>query len=193
MEIWKDIQGYEGLYQVSNMGRIKSLPRIVERNGQKMRLKATVLRPQKCTNGYLFVCLSNRGEVKQFLIHRLVANAFIPNGNGEINHIDENKANNALYNLEWLSHSENIRHGTCIERSKRNHNQRGCNNPMYGRTGSKSPQAKRIIQCDMDGKPIASYDSIIEAAQAMERNAQSISNALKGRTKHCKHFIWKYE
>ena len=190
METWKDIQGYEGLYQVSDLGRVRSQKRIVKRSGKTMTLQGTMLKPQKCTNGYLCVTLSKDGDTRQFLIHRLVAKTFMPIGIGEVNHIDENKENNTLSNLEWLSHKANINHGTCIERRTKNSDFSGLNNPMFGRSRSQSPRAKGIAQMDMNGNIVARYACIIDAAEAMNCSVSSIRNALKGRTSHCRNFKW---
>lgn len=107
-EEWKAIAGYEEVYEISNLGRVKSLKYGKER----------ILKPKKC-RGYLFVNLCRNGKVKKFLVHRLVGTAFIPNTMGftEINHIDENKANNVVSNIEWVSRSYNMHYGTRTKRA----------------------------------------------------------------------------
>ena len=109
MEVWKDIKGYEGRYQVSNNGRVKSLP-INEKYCK--RTDEIILKPFMCGSGYQEVILKINGQRKPKLIHRLVADAFIPNPTNkkEVNHKDGNKFNNDYTNLEWVSSSENIRH-----------------------------------------------------------------------------------
>lgn len=108
-EIWKDIVGYEGLYQVSNLGRVKSLPKY-DRKGRfhSERIKA----PANNGTGYLVVNLKHDGKQQMRTVHRLVAEVFLPNDNTslEINHIDGDKSNNCVNNLEWCTRSENIRH-----------------------------------------------------------------------------------
>lgn len=101
-EIWKDIEGYEGLYQVSTLGRVKN-----SRSGK-------VLKVGKQINGYLQVSLYKNGKSKRYYMHRLVAQAFIPNPQNkpQVNHIDENKENNYFENLEWVTAKENSNHGT---------------------------------------------------------------------------------
>lgn len=103
IEEWKDIPGYEGVYEISNLGRVR-------RNGK-------ILKPLK-DSGYLRAHLSKNGIAKKVLIHRLVAFAFIPNPNNypEINHKDEDKTNNTVENLEWCSREYNINYGTRNER-----------------------------------------------------------------------------
>lgn len=105
-EIWTDINGYEGKCQVSTLGRIKSLK------------KNLIMKPMVATNGYLIACLWKNNKQKKFVIHRLVAQAFIPNPNNykEINHIDEDKTNNRIENLEWCSHSYNMNYGNVKEK-----------------------------------------------------------------------------
>lgn len=118
-EIWKDIVNLEGLYQVSNLGRVRSLDHF-RKNGAGIYLqKGKILSPQNA-NGYCFVRLSKNGKTRQYLIHRLVAQAFISNLEqyDEINHKDENKQNNHVSNLEWCTHKYNINYGTGNERRK---------------------------------------------------------------------------
>ena len=111
-EIWKDIKGYEGLYQVSNLGNVRSMDRIT-RDGRK--IKGKNIKPH--TNGnsrYLRAALCNNGKIKYENIHRLVAKAFIPNPENkpEVNHKDENPSNNLIDNLEWMTSKENSNYGT---------------------------------------------------------------------------------
>ena len=113
MEIWKDIKGYEGFYQISNMGRVRSVDRI--RNSKHhglSKIKGRMLIPL-IQDGYYLATLCKNGEMKHFRIHRLVAEAFIPNPDNLpfINHIDENKSNNKVDNLEWCTRSYNNNYG----------------------------------------------------------------------------------
>lgn len=111
-EVWKDIEGYEGLYQVSTCGNIKSLPK-VRRNGTGTYIqKERLLKPSNTSTGYKKVELCKDGKRKSFKVHRLVAIAFIPNPDNkpEVNHIDGNKINNNIDNLEWVTSSENSVH-----------------------------------------------------------------------------------
>lgn len=102
-EIWKDITNYEGLYQVSNLGRVKSLPR----NTTKGRL----LSPNSNGKGYLTVYLSKEGKKRRFYIHKLVATAFLQNQENlpEVDHVNGNRSDNRSSNLQWISHVENLR------------------------------------------------------------------------------------
>ena len=115
-EEWKDIPGYEGLYQVSNTGKIKGLPRVTVQN---QILQERILIPGVINNGYLQITLHKNGEHKNFLVHRLVANAFIPNPKNlpEVNHKDEDKTNCNSDNLEWCTRKYNLNYGTRNQRS----------------------------------------------------------------------------
>lgn len=110
-EEWKSIKGYETLYEVSNYGNVKSLSRVKKNHSKLQIIHGKTLKPEKTRLGYLRVGLSRDGKEKKFLIHRLVADAFIGKNNGlEINHKDGNKANNHVSNLEWVTRRENIKH-----------------------------------------------------------------------------------
>lgn len=113
-EVWKDVEGYEGLYQVSNLGRVKSLTHYITKENCKPReVKGKILTPFfDRPKGYLSVSLSKNNKIKLQRIHRLVAQAFIPNPDNliQINHKDGNKTNNNVENLEWCSCKDNIRH-----------------------------------------------------------------------------------
>ena len=117
-EIWKDIVGYEGLYQVSNLGNVKSLDR-KRFNGRVMaNKKGEVIKQNISKRGYCFLPLSKEGVRKNMLVHRLVAIAFLPNPDNlpQVNHKDEDKQNNSLYNLEWCDAQYNNNYGTACER-----------------------------------------------------------------------------
>lgn len=120
-EVWKDVVGYEGCYQVSNFGRIRSTKRVTF-DGRKR--KEMIRAPSYDPDGYLTVNLSKDGISKTQRIHRLVATAFIPNPNGysQINHKDENKSNNCVENLEWCTCEYNLKYGNRLRKvSGENH------------------------------------------------------------------------
>lgn len=115
MEEWKDIKGYEGLYQISNRGRVKSL-------GNNKTRKEKILSLKPGNNGYIRVYLCRKREkTKPFLVHRLVAQAFLPNPDNlpVVNHKDENKLNNNVENLEWCTYQYNNTYGTKIEKARK--------------------------------------------------------------------------
>lgn len=112
MEEWKDIKGLESIYQISNYGRVKSL-------GNSKNRKEKILKLQIDKNGYLHIALHKNGKTKNYLIHRLVAQEFIPNPYNyqEVNHIDEDRKNNDALNLEWCGHQYNINYGSRNKRA----------------------------------------------------------------------------
>ena len=114
-EIWKDVKGYEGYYQVSNLGNVRSLDRLVE-NGRKY--KGQTMQPTKRSDGRLQVSFRKNGKQKKIKVHRLVAQAFIENAlnKPQVNHINEIITDNRVENLEWATCKENINHGTHNER-----------------------------------------------------------------------------
>lgn len=116
IEIWMNIEGYEGMYQVSSLGRVRSLDRVVEvhteQGIEERAYKGRILAQRDDKDGYKRVTLSNEGKHTTCQVHRLVAKAFIPNpeGKSEVNHKDMDKQNNELFNLEWNTRQENARH-----------------------------------------------------------------------------------
>ena len=176
-EKWKDIAGYDGLYQVSDKGNVRS----------HKRTPGMILKQSPTNCGYMKVQLYKNAKGKMHYVHRLVAQAFLPNpqGKSEINHIDGNKTNNALSNLEWSSRSENQLHA--IDHGLREPS------PMTGRFGALNHNSRAIIQKDMNGQFIAQWDSIASAARSISCSPSLISNCLCGRKKTAKGFLWEYE
>ena len=114
MEVWKDIKGYEGLYRISNMGRVKSLERTARNNihGGERTIKESILSPTDNGHGYMLVGLKKDCKRKNHYVHRLVAEHFVENPlqNLYVNHLDYDKSNNKATNLEWCTQGENIAH-----------------------------------------------------------------------------------
>lgn len=193
MERWKDIDGYEGIYQVSSEGRVKS---INHKNHRGNMIYGQILKLKHETNGYLRVNLVKDGHAKQYSVHRLVAKAFIPNPQNlpTVNHKDEDKTNNAVSNLEWLSVEDNIRYGTGVKRSRQNRNMKKMGEKISITKRAKG-QTRPIIQYDLNMNEVARYDSIQEAARANNIWHTGISIALH-HTYGCKTYkgyIWKYK
>ena len=145
-EIWKDIEGFEGLYQISTYGRVKSLGRYVERvrcgkseKSGKLWINEKIMSPVTCGTGYLSVALCKNSKITHKMIHRLVAIAFIPNPNNlsQVNHKDENKTNNHIDNLEWCTDLYNKHYGTGRQRQAES---------LKGKyINSKNPNAHAVI------------------------------------------------
>lgn len=163
-EIWKDIEGYDGKYKISNFGNVYSEKsnRILKYNINKQ--------------GYSYVVLTNEGYRKTHKIHRLVAQAFIPNTENklEVNHIDENKTNNNVNNLEWSTRKENCNHGT---RSLR-----------MGTTLKNRKDLSKPVCCS-NGKI---YPSIAEASRKLNLDKSDIAKNCKGISKHVGNYTFKY-
>lgn len=176
-EIWKDVKNYEGYYQVSNFGNVRSVDRIViSSNGKSYPLKGKILKMEKGVNGYLFRILCKNGKTENALIHRLVAEAFIQNLNNlpEVNHKDENKANNCVENLEWCSRLYNMRYGTATQRRVKK-------------------LSKPVLQLDTNtGQVISEYPSTAEAARQLNIHQGNISNCCIGKQKTAYGYKWRY-
>lgn len=111
-EIWKDIKGYEGLYQVSNLGNVKSLAKIIHMKKYDKKTEDKILKLDLNKRGYLYIALCKNAKYKKFRVNRLVAETFIPNPKNlpQVNHIDRNVLNNNVNNLEWCTNIENMKH-----------------------------------------------------------------------------------
>ena len=162
-ELWKDIPNYEGLYQISNLGNIMSIRR------------KRLIKSDRRKDGYIQVHLIKDKKMKNFLLHRLVAITFIENYNDYefINHIDGNKENNSLNNLEWCDRSYNILHAYDNELIKKR---------------------KKVEQYDKDNNLLNIYESIMEASKKTNIDRSNISACCKGKKKHksAGGYIWRY-
>lgn len=156
-EEWRDVKDFEGLYKVSNFGRIKSNNKILKARQRK--------------DGYLIVALSKCGYAKNYYLHRLVAEAFVTNKSNLpcINHIDENKQNNYVYNLEWCTRSYNNNYGTARKRSV-------------------EKISKKVLCIETN----TIFNSILEASKTTNINAANICEVCKGCRKTAGKYHWKY-
>ena len=165
-EIWCPIKGYEGLYQVSDKGSVKSIGYGKER----------ILKPGRIKTGYLRVNLCKNGEKKNWLVHRIVAQAFIPNPDNlpEVNHKDEDKENNSVQNLEWCDRKYNQNYGTGIQRMAEN-------------------KSKPVIQYTKSGEFVREWKSIMDVQRNLGYSNGSISSCCTGKCKSAYDFIWKFK
>lgn len=158
MEEWKSIPGYECLYEISSYGRVKSLERYRYNNGEKQLLKERILKPHN-TKGYFTVCLYKNKTHKLYLIHRLVAQAFIPNPDNlpQVNHKDEDKTNNRVNNLEWCTAKYNMNYNDVLKRRSQRMKENGIyesrtqrlkENGIYEKIGLKKRKYPELIGLD---------------------------------------------
>lgn len=176
-EVWKPVPNYEGLYEISNLGKIRSLYYITH-NTFYNRIR--VMKPQNNGTGYLKVQLYKNGKKEAYLIHRLVASVFIPNPENlpQVNHKDENKLNNNVENLEWCTHLYNHHYGTRQMKQ------------------TKTQQTKRgipIIQKDMNNNIINKYVCLREANRKTGIGRKEICLVCKGIYKQAGGYRWEYD
>ena len=183
-ELWKDIKGYENLYQISNFGRIASLDRILTKKDRwgnviNYKLKGKEIKSSFNNKGYVIMHLHKDSKSKTFLIHRLVAETFISNPNNllEVNHKDENKQNNKADNLEWCTRKENNNYGI---QSKE------------GRRKTSKFRMKKVAQYDCYGNLIKVFDGIRIAEEKTGIDNRNICSCCKGKVKTAGGYIWKY-
>ena len=168
MSEWRPIKGYEGLYEISDTGNVKSIPRKGTRSTEPKIMIVSIY-----NHGYPQVTLTKHGKGKTARIHRLVADAFLPNPNGlpEINHIDEDKTNNNVNNLEWCTRIYNINYGNRTAKTR-----------------------KRTVQMNMDGVKVSEYESLRAAGAQFGKNAFSrISEACLKKRPSAYGYKWKYK
>jgi hypothetical protein len=170
-ELWKPIEGYEGLYEVSNFGRVRSFhgnKRIIDKDGGVLS--------QSVMGGYYKVVLHLNKHRKMCNVHRLVAIAFIKNERGlkEVNHKDENKLNNRVDNLEWVSHRENILYSDNIAKAQ-------------------NVEKKKIEVHNINGGFIGLYESEHEAARRLNCDQRHISKCCNGIERTHKKLVFKFQ
>lgn len=167
METWKDILGYEEFYQACTNGDIRSVPRTIVFMGAEKRLSSVVLKTRKSRTGYHQVILSKDGNKKMLYVHRIVAQTFIPNINShpQINHLDENKGNNSVANLEWCTAKHNMNYGTTMQR--------------VAQTQIITKSDKTVYQYDLSGNLLNKYSSYSRAARAIGGSAANISECCR--------------
>ena len=177
-ETWRDIKGYEGLYRVSNLGRVKSLERYVKHRYGKRLKNSRILKLTKNKYGYMQVGLSKYNSNKTLQLHSLVAKAFIPNtlNKRTVNHINAIKTDNRVENLEWMTTLENMQHawnkGLMDKSIERKH--------------------KKVLMLSLDNEPLLWFDSIIEAGEMSGIYFTGISKCCKGKLRTSGGYKWKF-
>ncbi len=168
-EEWRDIKGFEGVYQVSNFGNVKRIA------PSRRHPTEHIMKKHDCGKGYLSVSLLYNGKKKYMKIHRAVAEAFIPNPNKypEVNHKDENPSNNCVDNLEWCTHLYNSQYGTRGERIGKAH-------------------SKAVVQCSLIGTFIRRWESISDVTEVLGFEQSNLCKCLTGKYNSAYGYVWKY-
>lgn len=184
-EVWKQIKGYEGIYEVSSYGRVRSMEhkaRHKSRTGNEFQVTYKGRNRSLWTDkqGRKYLNVKCNGKMKSFRVHRLVAEAFIPNPDNLpfVNHKDENPSNNRVENLEWCTHEYNVRYGTAIMRMR----------------NTQLKRANAVLQLDKDGNVLGKYLSLERAADAMGCDTQLIKRVCDNKP-HCltaKGYRWQW-
>ena len=181
--MWKDVVGFEGCYQVSSAGDVRSLERL---NSRGYFQRGRILTPRIEGGGYKFVTLHNGEKITKFKVHRLVALHFIPNPEKKpcVNHKNGVKTDNSVDNLEWCTYGENKSHSFQVL---------GEAHWMKGKLGDQCINSKAVLQLNFDGKVIAKFGSAQEAFRKTGISQGNISSVCRGGRKNAGGFLWKYE
>jgi len=190
MELWKDVEGYEGLYQVSSLGRMKSLSRPVKQRNNSIQVKSgKIIKGYENKKGYIQMGITKENEKNTKPMHRWVAEAFITNleNKPQINHIDGVKTNNNINNLEWVTNEENAEHarslGLMIYRPE---------NLKKATIAAVKANQKKVNRLCLKGGKTITYNSIKEAGEANGNKEKGISEVLNGRQKTAGGYRWEY-
>lgn len=199
-EIWKDIEGYDGYYKVSSFGRIWSSGKFAD--GRIYKAKILVLRCDKF--GYFYVNLYKDGHSKTMKVHRLVANAFIPNPENKpcIDHINTNKKDNRVENLRWVTYKENAnnvltrKHLSDAGKINKNNKEIRLKMSAIMKQNIEKVMAKvrvSVLQLTKEGVIVAEHNSTVEAARSVNGNATSICRACRKKRPSAYGYIWEYK
>lgn len=187
-EEWRDIKDFEGLYQISNYGRVKSLDRIIHASDRDIHRKNMIKKISKNNRGYYVIALFNTNTFKRYLVHRLVAQAFIPNPDNkpEVNHItpvSKDLCDDRVCNLEWVTSKENSQRSIILGRASKPPTHFGKNHPKH----------KSIYQINKNGIIENHWNCIADACRTGEYERHSIISSCKDINKTYKGFKWFYE
>ena len=185
-EIWKSIKDYEGLYEVSSIGRVRSLDHFRKNGTNGYLQKGKILKPSITGDGYWCVALSKNGKAKNFKIHRLMAVAFFDNFNNKlvINHKDGDKLNNVISNLELCTQSHNIKEAIRLGTKKP---------PCLGKFGKEHHRSKAINQYDLQGNFIREWECSMQVQRELGISQNGVIQCCKERRKTAGGFVWKYK
>ena len=188
-EIWKDIKGYENDYQVSNLGNVRCLHYGRKRQNPN-RVGIRNLKLIKNSMGYYVVNLYKRENMEICLVHRLVAETFIPNPTNlpEVDHINTITTDNNIGNLRWCTHKENINNPISAKRRIEK-----CRKFLKGKFGKDSPKHKSVLQYTADGVFVREWECMSDAWRNLGIDSGGMTRVCKGKQKTAGGFIWKYK
>lgn len=181
-EVWKDIPKYEGIYQASSLGRIRSIDRF---DGRNHWIKGVIMSPSRNRNGYWGIRLFKEGRGKSFMLHRLIASAFLgEEPRLDVNHKDGDKSNNSIVNLEWCTRAENLHHAYTVL---------GRSGVCKGKLGAQNKLSKPIDMFSLNGEFIRTFAGANEASRVMNIQQSEISKTAYGKRNHAGGYKWKYK
>lgn len=183
MEEWRTIEGYEGMYEVSSQGNVRSLPKAVDIGVCIQNRKEKFLKQVPDGKGYMMVWFYKDGKRKMHKVHRLVAKAFIPNTENkpEVDHINADKADNRMENLRWVTSRENFHNPITYKRN------------ADSKRGVLNHKAKAVVQMDMQGNVIREWGCMQDATTALGKKRSHITDCCLGLRDHCLGYKWKYK
>lgn len=187
IEIWKPVVGYEGLYECSSLGNVRSLDRI---DSVGRRIKGKHIKPLESRFGYHRLSLCKEGKVITHSVHRLVAEAFLPNPDNKpcVDHINTDRTDCRVENLRWVTIKENNENPLTQQHRKRGNEHP---KPFKGKVGVLHPKSKSVLQYTKDGVFVKRWESISLANK--HYNTNHISDCCLGKRKNCVGFIWVFE
>lgn len=188
IEIWRDVPGWEGMYQVSTFGRVKTMERMIKSNCNNFRISEERIKEVELRkDGYTATLFCRNSKVTQYKIHRLVGIAFMPNPENkrDINHISGVRSENRLENLEWATRSENKLHGFRIGMTKPT---------CLGIFGKDHHLSKPVLKIDIEtGNIIERYDGLMDASRKTCLGFREISACARGKRQSYNNYLWQYE
>ena len=199
-EEWKPIKDYEGLYEVSNTGKVRSLDRVVEytgrRTGETRLHKGHEIKATLKKSGYWQVSLNKDNIRKSFRLHRLVAAAFVINSNPDkfdvVNHLDGNKSNNCADNLEWTDNFGNMQHAAANNLLNFTDKKRESDRKNISKINEQRKLS--VVKLTLDGEYVDTYESLAAAAKSVKsNNGNLVADACRGKRDNYKGFKWVFE
>lgn len=199
IEIWKPVVGYEDIYEVSNLGRVKRISGYIKARGNSISYhKGGILKPITCKKGYIKYCLVKDGKPKRYFAHRIVAEAFIskPHNKPQVDHINTIKDDNRVENLRWVTAGENqhnnITYNKIINNSLNNNPFKGKHHTTKTKEMFSYNNSKEILQITTDNIIIGVWENMKVASQHFGGHPTNICNVLKGKNKTAFGFKWLY-